>query len=957
MKTNARGKAAIASRPFALALATANSDIKGLTAFFLNLGAFAAAYLALDKVFGAVWPWSLILAALPFVGFAFLYFVPAWLEAKGEHQRRIYAVDGIPKNSRYFRLTPYDEEDTFSRADEADKSIIRWIQRSTEPVLYLYGQSGVGKSSLLSSGVIPVLKRKESGWIAISLLLEPNLDSEIKEAFLKPQAIWRDPSRFANLEVDALLERADRHAKENNRRILVIIDQFEEFFITLDASARHAWINLIQKIPLMGKGRWTILLSLRIEYLSDLSCLGLAPPTLGQNCEVVRPFSRAAAHDFLIGSGLKLEDEFVSNILSEAQDIEEFPDRIRAVVINMIGLVLSSFKGALPRGIDPRRLLLGYVEASISEKSVRNFSRPVLRTMITSGGTNRRRPLSEIASEAKLSLVDTRGTLVKLAFDGLVRAYEKDRPESELWEFSHDFVAKLVQPLVHKWRHSLFNKIRAWFVPISISVWLLIIGLSVVSVPFVRHAIALQELARGGIVQTTQGQFVYFQSQLDDDLKDVDDYDFYRALEYFNWLNGNASLSINHGRIFTGFKKWPVIKNVSVLQVSNNRPVGFDLDNMPELPSLWSLNLEASDSIISFKGMPSFPKLMKLYIRGNSEYGGVETLGELPRLPLLETLVIEGEVGALSGMRDQPNLKTLTLGATTGSLAEIPILQKLEEFSINLAETTDLSKLPSFPALKTLTLYCKDSKNSISLKGIPKLPLLEKLESYCTPDEDFAPLSALPSLKVLALSSSQATTVQGFPQLGNLEELIFYGEKWTSLGFLPRLEHLESLTIGGAPNIRSLSDVVEQPKLTELILNPSISLSSYNFPSWMNIKSITTTIAGQRDIDALARIASKLTDADISVQDQPGDDWSKMETIETLVYKGPIHDLKFLSSLKKLKKLKIESPASDPKLVDFQSLMSLPSSVNIWIVADSNICFGMNQEQARRIACEGNEKP
>src|SRR5919206_3156811 len=56
----------------------------------------------------------------------------------------------------YFRLTPYGKADRgrFARADRAQERALGWVEGAESPVLYLTGDSGVGKSSLLDAFLV-----------------------------------------------------------------------------------------------------------------------------------------------------------------------------------------------------------------------------------------------------------------------------------------------------------------------------------------------------------------------------------------------------------------------------------------------------------------------------------------------------------------------------------------------------------------------------------------------------------------------------------------------------------------------------------------------------------------------------------------------------------------------------------------------------------------------------------
>ena len=70
----------------------------------------------------------------------------------------------------YFRIGPYldaaEDRAKFDRADLAHEKVLDWIKRSVADVpLYLAGNSGSGKSSLLNAFVLP--KLRQEGWTVV----------------------------------------------------------------------------------------------------------------------------------------------------------------------------------------------------------------------------------------------------------------------------------------------------------------------------------------------------------------------------------------------------------------------------------------------------------------------------------------------------------------------------------------------------------------------------------------------------------------------------------------------------------------------------------------------------------------------------------------------------------------------------------------------------------------------
>jgi hypothetical protein len=822
MATTVRSKAKDSKDSlFKKALTAANYDLRGLTHLILQTVAFLAAILSLEKFFGVGRPLSIAFASIPFIVFGLLYFVPLWIEARAASRRKQLGIDGKLEEPDYFRLIPYTDRDqkTFRREDKVEKRITNWIVRSQRSILYLYGQSGAGKSSLLEAAVFPTLKQQDPPWLIIPFRLGVDPVASMKSALLKPDVIWRDGSRLKSESLAILLERATQYARTNKRRILIAIDQFEEFFILADYESRIAMLAILREVASYDGARLTVLLSLRAEYLSDLSSLDLPPPTIGENCEEVRPFSQAAAQQFLVDSGLVLDDVLVSKVLREAAEIEELPDRIRAIVINMLGMVLSSFKGELPKGVDPQHFLQGYVRRAISERDVRALAPRLLKPMITSIGTKRPLTLENLAEATSVSPAEARGCLIKLGQQGLVRCFPSDSIKKEQWEISHDFVARLLQPQVQTWTLSVGDQLKFWLAPLGLGAWLVLIGLLAAFTPFIKKSIATEKLASVGITPSTSGY-----NYTVGDTSTIEQRDFVAALPYFDWLNRRVSVNIpantyfRHGEDFGSFRDWPLLVNLTGISVEGKWGIFYDMPSfpslewievtggspsfhhMPQLPALKKLTIQASE-IRDFEEMPAQPELNSLNISGT-----IQSFSAMPVMPKLETLDISGAIQSFSAMPVMPKLKSLTIKGSVSSLAGFPVLPKLESLELLGGSDSEVAGRPPVPDRPSIDPFPSvpqplasprqsASPSPSSLADIPVLPSLRSLR-ISIPIASLTGMSAQPYLEILAIEGRLSSS-NGLPPLPNLRKISLNSNDTSWLPALPQITAINVICSNG----------------------------------------------------------------------------------------------------------------------------------------------------------------
>jgi len=552
---------------------------------------------------------------------------PAWRDERKRHRLNEEGVRGRLKDPTYFRLSPYeaDDKERFTRPDGAVKSAHKWIVDSNIPLLYLSGQSGVGKSSLLNAAIAPALAN--SGWVVVSVRPHDDPFDAISVGLLKPSAVWQKPPSGNVGDPRDLLERAADRIQKQEKRLLLIIDQFEETLIlcngTVRAELARFLVDLVQR-PIDGV---VVVLALRAEYLNDLADLGLPAPSYGRNAFEVRPFTRAAAQAFIEASKLDPGAGLLDKVLQEAAEIEDMPDKVRPIVLNMFGLVIASFKGSLPKGVEPGRLLSGYVERSLNNPAVRGVAVEILRPLVTDVATKRALPIDRIAEAARVPRMIARGCLIALANDGLVRPLDKG---GDRWEVAHDFVGRLLQPIVRNWRKSAWESARAWLAPAALSVWLVAAVATIFVFPSLHDDFILRDLRTVGLVPGAPND------------------------------QGSATFSQNGRPIEDQPKFWRVASRVGdlgypVAGLLINNPDLTTLDGMPALPALTDLDLSRA-GLTSLQGMPALPALTDLDLSST----GLTSLQGMPALPELKLIdITELKLDGFDQLKSSPKLEKI----------------------------------------------------------------------------------------------------------------------------------------------------------------------------------------------------------------------------------------------------------------------------------------------------------
>jgi tetratricopeptide (TPR) repeat protein len=224
-----------------------------------------------------------------------------------------------------------DQDRFFGRTQESHELAALW--RSTK-LTVMYGASGVGKTSLLNAGVIPLLDADRFDMLPIGRVSAPILSSvprasnPYRFALLSSLAPDRDPDELADLSIPRFLRqrgiRRDRYG--DPLPIMLAIDQSEEFFDELSYRPEVARKFIVELARALRDNRDTrLLLTVREDWLPAVLPYErvLAPRSLVRFR--LRPFGAAAAMDAiqkpLRGTGRRFERGAVTGLVRDLRTV------------------------------------------------------------------------------------------------------------------------------------------------------------------------------------------------------------------------------------------------------------------------------------------------------------------------------------------------------------------------------------------------------------------------------------------------------------------------------------------------------------------------------------------------------------------------------------------------------------------------------------------------------------
>ncbi|WP_447739599.1 nSTAND1 domain-containing NTPase [Pseudomonas laurentiana] len=212
----------------------------------------------------------------------------------------------------YKQLDFYGEEDA-DRFAGRERDIAQVVARAcTQRSLVIYGRSGLGKTSLLKAGVMPLLRERGFLPIYVRTLEEPLQDLT--------RAVHAHCDK--TMPLDAPLDTLVRAAGEVSP-LIIVLDQFEEFFIRFRTRAeeRSTFVRALCAVINDPTLDLRVLFSLREEYLAALDGFLEMLPDLFTYAYRLGPLSafgcREAIVRPLISDGYSYDEQLVTRLVDE----------------------------------------------------------------------------------------------------------------------------------------------------------------------------------------------------------------------------------------------------------------------------------------------------------------------------------------------------------------------------------------------------------------------------------------------------------------------------------------------------------------------------------------------------------------------------------------------------------------------------------------------------------------
>jgi formylglycine-generating enzyme required for sulfatase activity/ABC-type dipeptide/oligopeptide/nickel transport system ATPase subunit len=367
---------------------------------------------------------------------------------------------------------PYKFLDYFEVADQSiffgrDEEVSHLAQHiMAHRLTVLFGRSGVGKTSLINAGVIPWLE--EEGYISLYLRVLREPAASIKQAIFQLEQNAISPSSNFQLPISNLhspvpdLYSFLKRALPPESRLVILLDQFEEFFVRLGKATRAAFAEELAAC-LKSDLDLRFVLSLRDDYLARLHSLSARLPDdilLNRFCleNLNAEKARLAVTQPAQAFKLRYEDGLLEMLLGDLEKEEGVePPQLQIVCHKLYESLVDSGKwveGSGRSGLftlesyndlgGVEGILTNYLNEALTklpDDAAREQARGILRSMITVGETRvtlttQEMTQQKIAHELGLGEDDVGEVLAYLQDRRLVRWLE----DEEAFELAHDYM-------------------------------------------------------------------------------------------------------------------------------------------------------------------------------------------------------------------------------------------------------------------------------------------------------------------------------------------------------------------------------------------------------------------------------------------------------------------------------------------------------------------------------------
>ena len=349
----------------------------------------------------------------------------------------------MPSNS----LSPFKFLDSYSIGDleifygRENESKQLYKKFFSSNLLILYGKSGTGKSSLVNCGLMANIPPEDAMLITVRCGEEPfnNLIQSLKEK--------------ASINSNDELTLIENIFENNFKPLAFVFDQFEEIFIVAESSKRNRFIKALVNILKYKDIKSNVIISIREEYLANLTALEEHIPNLFDNRFWLKSIKKESIQEIIEKPCKKCNvkvEKGLPDLISE-----KFETDLDEIELTYFQILMDSlYRKAVERNpkspelkIDDFRNL-GSLENLLGDFMNHELTQikdvvkveTILKALVTEEGTKKLITIAEIVRCTLIKTAEVKSIIYELIRKRIIT----DKNDKEQYELKHDILAKRI---------------------------------------------------------------------------------------------------------------------------------------------------------------------------------------------------------------------------------------------------------------------------------------------------------------------------------------------------------------------------------------------------------------------------------------------------------------------------------------------------------------------------------
>lgn len=359
---------------------------------------------------------------------------------------------------RFLDYFDVEDEDFYFGREQDVETVMAKIQDN--PLTVVFGRTATGKTSLLRAGIIASLRheteeadREEAKpWLVCYTRLGEDPVASVRAAIIAA-AQEAGYDQAATGAEETLAETVGRIADLTERKVIVLLDQFAEFFVKLGEKVREHFREALRECIDGASESFRLVIAIREDFVGELYELRPDFPSILHNLHRLHRLTREQAEDAILKPAQNFELQVERGLVHRIVD-DLYRDGVEPAQLQIVCHSLYEARPPSSRVISERTyeqlggaetILDKYLERSLARlpSGERRLASKVLSFLTSGSELKAAQPLDRIVAEVQGERDLLERVVARLVDVGLVRPV--GRGKGREYELIHEVLADKIQ--------------------------------------------------------------------------------------------------------------------------------------------------------------------------------------------------------------------------------------------------------------------------------------------------------------------------------------------------------------------------------------------------------------------------------------------------------------------------------------------------------------------------------